>query len=212
MKDTTLSRIRKNRLVPVVVIEDAGVALDLADALIAAGLQVIEITFRTRAAAEAISSIASARPQLLVGAGTLLNEENIRQAVAAGAGFGVAPGLNGQTVEAAHRAGLDFAPGVMTPGEVEHALQLGCKLLKFFPAEPAGGAAMIQALAGPYRHTGVQFIPTGGVNLANLKTYLKLDVVAAVGGSWFVEKQLIAARDWTTITRLTREALTVCAA
>ncbi len=207
MNDTTLARLRKNRIVPVVVIEDASVALDLADALLAAGLEVIEVTFRTKAAAEAISKLASARPQMLIGAGTLLNEENIRCAVDAGAHFGVAPGLNDHTVEAARRAGFDFAPGVATPGEVERALQLGCKLLKFFPAEQVGGVPMLKALEGPYRHTGVQFIPTGGINLANMNSYLALNTVAAVGGSWFVEKKLIAARDWSAITKLTREAM-----
>lgn len=212
MKDATLARIRKNRIVPVVVIEDAGTALDLADALLAAGLEVIEVTFRTKAAAEAISKLASARPQMLIGAGTLLNEENIRCAVDAGAHFGVAPGLNDQTVEAARRAGFDFAPGVATPSEVERALQLGCKLLKFFPAEQVGGVAMLKALAGPYRHTGVQFVPTGGINVANMSSYLALDIVAAVGGSWFVEKNLIAAGDWAAITKLTREAMAICAA
>lgn len=209
MKTPTLDRIRENRIVPVVVIEDADQAIPLADALLDAGLRVIEITFRTTAAARAISTIASGRPQMLVGAGTLLNEENIRRAVDAGASFGVAPGLNVRTVEAAKRAGFDFAPGVATPSEVERALQLECKLLKLFPAEQAGGVGMLKALEGPYGHTGVQFIPTGGINLTNLKSYLALNVVAAVGGSWFVDKKLIAAKNWSSITQLTREALAI---
>jgi 2-dehydro-3-deoxyphosphogluconate aldolase/(4S)-4-hydroxy-2-oxoglutarate aldolase len=207
MKESTLKQIRAGRIVPVVVIDDASVAVDLADTLLAAGLRVIEITFRTKAAAEAIGKIASAKPDMLVGAGTLLTEDNVRRAVDAGATFGVAPGLNPRTVEAANKTGLDFAPGVATPSEVERALELGCTMLKFFPAEQAGGAAMVKALAGPYGHTGVQFIPTGGINAGNMADYLAIPAVAAIGGSWFVDKKLIAARDWETIGRLTREAL-----
>lgn len=207
MKTETIQKIRSGRIVPVVVLEDDSAALDLADALLDAGLGVIEITFRTASASKAIATIAGQRSQMLVGAGTLLTVENIRQAVDAGAKFGVAPGLNERTVEAAQRSGLDFAPGISTPSELERALSLGCQTLKFFPAEQSGGAAMLKALEGPYGHTGVQFVPTGGVSAANLKSYLALKTVAAVGGSWFVDKKLIAAHDWKTINQLTRETL-----
>lgn len=207
MKTETIQQIQAGQIVPVVVIEDATVAVDLADALLEAGLNVIEITFRTTAAAKAIATLASQRPKMLVGAGTLLTAENIKQAVEAGAKFGVAPGLNETIVTAAQQAGLDFAPGVATPSEVERALALGCKLLKFFPAEQAGGVSMLKALEGPYGHTGVQFVPTGGINSTNMKSYLALKCVAAIGGSWFVDKKLIAARDWKSIIQLTREAL-----
>jgi 2-dehydro-3-deoxyphosphogluconate aldolase/(4S)-4-hydroxy-2-oxoglutarate aldolase len=209
MKDSTLIQIRSGRIVPVVVIEDAAVALDLADVLLEAGLRVIEITFRTTAAAKAIARLASQRLKMLVGAGTLLSAENVKQAVEAGARFGVAPGLNERTLEAAQRAGLDFAPGVATASEVEHALSLGARLLKFFPAEQAGGANMVKALEGPYGHTDVQFVPTGGINATNMKNYLALKSVAAIGGSWFVDKKLIAAHDWKAINQLTRKALEV---
>jgi 2-dehydro-3-deoxyphosphogluconate aldolase/(4S)-4-hydroxy-2-oxoglutarate aldolase len=207
MKEANLKQIQAGRIVPVVVIEDAAVAVDLADALLDAGLRVIEITFRTNAAAKAIGNIAAQRPDLLVGAGTLLTADNIKQAVDAGAKFGVAPGLNPNTVTAAQAAGLDFAPGVATPSEVEQALSLGCKVLKFFPAEQAGGVNLLKALEGPYGHTGVQFVPTGGISAANMKSYLALKCVAAIGGSWFVDRKLIAAHDWKTINQLTREAL-----
>jgi len=207
MKETTLKQIQAGRIVPVVVLEDAAVAVDLADALLDAGLRVIEITFRTAAAARAIATLSAQRGDMLVGAGTLLTADNIQQAVEAGAKFGVAPGLNPATVKAAQAAGLDFAPGVATPSEVEQALSLGCQVLKFFPAEQAGGAAMLKALEGPYGHTGVQFVPTGGISAANMKNYLALKCVAAIGGSWFVDKKLIAARDWKAINQLTREAL-----
>lgn len=203
------SRLRKNRLVPVVVIDDAGLAIDLAQALLAGGLDVIEITFRTAAAEEAIRRLAANCPGLLAGAGTLLDDDQVRRAKDAGAQFGLAPGLDPATVEAAARAGLEFIPGVMTPGEVQRGLALGCRVQKFFPAEQAGGAAFLKALEGPYGHTGVRFIPTGGLHAGNIADYLALKSVAALGGSWFVDKKFIRARDWAAITRLTREALSI---
>ena len=207
MKEANLKQIQAGRIVPVVVIENPAVAVDLADALLDAGLRVIEITFRTASAAKAIATLASSRPEMLVGAGTLLTAENIKHAMDAGAKFGVAPGLNEHTVSAAYEAGLDFAPGVATPSEVERALSLGCKVLKFFPAEQAGGVNMLKALEGPYSHTGVKFVPTGGINAANMNNYLALKCVAAIGGSWFVDKKLISTHDWKAISQLTREAL-----
>ena len=207
MKDATLTRIRENRIVPVVVIDDAAVAVDLADALLAEGLKVIEITFRTPAAAEAISNIASARPDMFVGAGTLLTRENVQRAHDAGATFGLAPGLNPSTVETARKIGLDFAPAVMTPSDVERALELECNVLKFFPAEQAGGAPFLKALTAPYKQTGVQFLPTGGINQGNMAPYLALPSVAAIGGSWFVGQKLIADGSWDQIRSMTKEAL-----
>jgi 2-dehydro-3-deoxyphosphogluconate aldolase/(4S)-4-hydroxy-2-oxoglutarate aldolase len=207
MKDSTAQELRSGRLVPVVIIEDAAMAVDLADALLDAGLRVIEITFRTAAAAAAISRIASQRSRMLVGAGTLLSPANVQRAVDAGARFGLAPGLNQRTVEAAAVAGLDFIPGVATASEVELALENDFKLLKVFPAEAVGGVALLKAWEGPYGHTGVQFLPTGGIHAGNVRDYFALQSVAAVGGSWFVDKKLIAAGDWPAINRLTREAL-----
>lgn len=197
------------RLMPVVVVEDAGQAVDLAGALLQAGLSVMEITFRTAAAAESIRRVAQECPEMLVGAGTLLTADQIRQAVEAGARFGLAPGLDPDCVEAAQSSGLEFIPGVMTPGEVQRALSLECRLLKFFPAEQAGGAAYLKALEGPYASTGVKFIPTGGIHSGNMANYLAVPSVAALGGSWFVASKLIQAEDWDEIIRLTREALAV---
>ncbi|MEI7911825.1 MAG: bifunctional 4-hydroxy-2-oxoglutarate aldolase/2-dehydro-3-deoxy-phosphogluconate aldolase [Verrucomicrobiota bacterium] len=202
-----LERIVRKRIVPVVVVDDAESAAPLAEALLAGGLDVMEITFRTPAAAAAISRIAAGYPEILLGAGTLLDPAQVQRASDAGAVFGLAPGLNPRVVGAAAACGMHFAPGVMTPSEVEQALDLGCKLLKFFPAGVAGGVAMLKALAGPYAHTGVRFIPTGGVTAGNLRDYLGLPLVAAIGGSWMVERALVAAGRWGEITRLTREAL-----
>lgn len=207
-----LDRILTKRIVPVVVLDSAESAEPLAEALLAGGLDIMEITFRTAAAEESIRRIAARFPEVLLGAGTLLDNDQVSRAKDAGAVFGLAPGLNPHTIEKAAQVGLQFSPGVMTPSEVEEALSLGCKLLKFFPAETAGGTAMLKSLAGPYGHTGVKFIPTGGVTTGNLADYLKVPVVAAIGGSWMVDKQLVNDGKWQEITRLTREALAAAAA
>jgi len=207
-----IERILAKRIVPVVVLDQAESAEPLAEALLAGGLDIMEITFRTAAAEESIRRIAARFPEILLGAGTLLDDAQVQRAKDAGAVFGLAPGLNPRTVAKAAEVGLRFAPGVMTPGEVEQALALGCQLLKFFPAEAAGGTAMLKSLAGPYGHTGVKFIPTGGITSDNLQNYLKLPVVAAIGGSWMVDKQLVNEGRWEEITRLTREALATAAA
>jgi 2-dehydro-3-deoxyphosphogluconate aldolase/(4S)-4-hydroxy-2-oxoglutarate aldolase len=201
------SRLLERRLVPVVVIDDAAKAVDLAQALLAAGLGVIEITFRTAAAEESIRRIAKECPKMLVGAGTLLDPEQIKKAAGAGAQFGLAPGLDEKVVLAAQKENLTYVPGVATPSEVQQALALGCKIQKFFPAEQAGGAPYLKALEGPYGHTGVRFLPTGGLHAGNVSPYLALKTVAALGGSWFVDKKLIEASDWTGIQKLTREAV-----
>ncbi|MGC4013820.1 MAG: bifunctional 4-hydroxy-2-oxoglutarate aldolase/2-dehydro-3-deoxy-phosphogluconate aldolase [Luteolibacter sp.] len=206
-----IDRILSKRIVPVIVLDDAASAEPLAEALLAGGLDIMEITFRTAAAEDSIRRIARRFPEILVGAGTLLDADQVKRAKDAGAQFGLAPGLNPKTIEIAREVGLPFSPGVMTPGEVEQAMSLGCSLLKFFPAETAGGVPMLKALAGPYGHTGVKFIPTGGITAANLGSYLKLPVVAAIGGSWFVDKALISAGNWSEITRLTQEALAAAA-
>ncbi|RYD17734.1 MAG: bifunctional 4-hydroxy-2-oxoglutarate aldolase/2-dehydro-3-deoxy-phosphogluconate aldolase [Verrucomicrobiaceae bacterium] len=206
-----IDRILAKRIVPVVVLDHVESAEPLAEALLEGGLDIMEITFRTAAAEESIRRIAARFPEILLGAGTLLEKEQILRAKDAGAVFGLAPGLNPATIAAAGEAGLQFSPGVMTPSDVEQALSLGCKLLKFFPAEVAGGVDMLKALAGPYGHTGVKFIPTGGVSSGNLSAYLKLPVVAAIGGSWMVDKQLVNGGKWSEITRITREALAAAA-
>ncbi|MEI7436339.1 MAG: bifunctional 4-hydroxy-2-oxoglutarate aldolase/2-dehydro-3-deoxy-phosphogluconate aldolase [bacterium] len=202
-----MDAIFKTRVMPVVVIDDVELAEPLAETLLSSGQAAVEITFRTPAAADCVQRITKRFPQMIVGAGTLLTVEQVERAVAAGAQFTVAPGLNPRVVERALALHVPMFPGVMTPSEVEQGVQLGCKILKFFPAEAAGGLKMLKSLAGPYAHTGVRFIPLGGVNAANMATYLALPVVAAVGGSWMVERELIAARDWSRIGTLTREAL-----
>lgn len=202
-----LDRVASCGIVPVIAIESVEAALPLADALLEGGLPLIEITFRTAAAGEVIRKLAQKRPELLVGAGTVLTAANLESARDNGAAFAVAPGLNGRIVEQAQRLGLPFVPGVATPTDLETAMALGCKLLKFFPAEALGGTAMLEALSAPYKHTGVRFVPTGGVSPANLVAYLKLDTVAAVGGTWLARKEDLAEGKWAEIRQRCRVAL-----
>jgi 2-dehydro-3-deoxyphosphogluconate aldolase/(4S)-4-hydroxy-2-oxoglutarate aldolase len=204
---SVLDRIKRVRIVPVVALDREDLAEPLAETLLRAGLDVMEITFRTAAAAAAILRITTHFKEMLVGAGTVLDPDQVRKAVEAGARLAVAPGLNESVVTAAREAGIEIVPGVMTPSEVDKAMNLACRTLKFFPAEQAGGVAMLKALEGPYGHTGVRFIPTGGINPGNMGSYLQCPSVVAVGGSWMVEKKLVAAQDWIQIEQLTRAAL-----
>ncbi len=211
MSEEIFSRIAQLGVVPVIAIESVDAAIPLADALIEGGLPVVEITFRTAAAAEVIRRIAKERPQLIVGAGTVLTAANVDAAKNSGAVFAVAPGLNPQTVKYAQSVGLSFVPGVATPSDIELGLSIGCKLLKFFPAESNGGVGMLEALSAPYKHTGVRFMPTGGVNPANLESYLKLDTVVAVGGTWIAKKEDLANGNWQEVRNRCKAALEVVA-
>lgn len=201
MNTDIYQQIGEHRIVPVIAIEDAGSALALADALTEGGLPVAEITFRTAAAAAVITRIVKERPGMLVGAGTILSLDNLKKAVDCGATFGVAPGFNPKIVEAALKLGFPFSPGIMTPTDIEGALELGISVLKFFPAEAAGGVKMLKSLAAPYAHLGVKFIPTGGINMENLQSYLAIPQVLAVGGTWIAKAEDIKLKNWTQISR-----------
>ncbi len=207
--DDIFSEIARFGVVPVIAIESVESALPLADALLEGGLPIVEITFRTAAAAEVIACIARQRPELLVGAGTVLSEANVRAAKEAGAKFAVAPGLNPATVHAALKAELPFAPGVCTPSDIELALGLGCRIAKFFPAEASGGVEMVKALTAPYAHTGIRFMPTGGVSTANLEHYLAIETVAAVGGTWIAKPADLVAGRWQVIRDRCQEAMQI---
>lgn len=199
----------KRRIVPVIAIDRADDALPMAEALKKGGLEVAEVTFRTKAAAASIRAIAKEFPEFLVGAGTVTTLDELSAAQDAGARFAVAPGLNRRIVSAARDKGFPFFPGVMTPGEIEAGLEEGCQILKFFPAEAAGGLKLLKAVAAPYAHRGVRFIPTGGIESGLLATYLAEKAVLAVGGSWMVAKKLLDGQDWQAVEKLTREAVNV---
>lgn len=192
-------------IVPVIKIEDAKKAVPLARALIKGGLPCAEITFRTKAAKEAISLISKEFPEMIVGAGTVLTREQVDDAIEAGAKFIVSPGFNEDTVKYSLEKGCPFVPGINNPTGIEAALKLGLKTVKFFPAEQSGGINMIKAMSAPYG--GVKFMPTGGVNAGNLNDYLSFNKIIACGGSWMVKPELIEADNYDEIERLVREAV-----
>jgi 2-dehydro-3-deoxyphosphogluconate aldolase/(4S)-4-hydroxy-2-oxoglutarate aldolase len=198
-------RIRAAGIVPVIKLEKAADARPLGKALLDGGLPVAEVTFRTGAAPEAIRILRTEFPALLVGAGTVLTPAQADAAIAAGAAFAVTPGFNPRVVDHCLSRGLPVVPGVNSPSQVELGLERGLTLLKFFPAEASGGVKMLKALHGPYAE--VSFVPTGGVEPANLASYLGLEYVAAVGGSWMVKDELIAGGRFAEIASLSAEAV-----
>ncbi len=200
-------RLAEFGVVPVIAIDDAAQAIPLADALIEGGLPVAEITFRTDAARSAIAAIAKDRPDVRVGAGTVLTNAQVDAAADAGAQFGLAPGLDPETLTHAAQKGLPFAPGIMTPSDLQAALKAGCSFVKFFPAAPAGGPKMLKSVAGPYSHTGLGFNPTGGVTLDTLSDWLSIPEVRAVGGTWIATRADIAAGNWSQIAANARAAV-----
>ena len=199
-----LAQLSAARLVPVVVLDDAKDADPLAAALVAGGLPVAEVTFRTDAAEDSIRAMA-ARGDMLVGAGTVLTPKQVDLAVAAGASYIVSPGLSKAVVERCQELGVLALPGTVTATEVQAALEMGLTTLKFFPAGTSGGAAAIAALAAPF--VGVKFVPTGGIGPKNLHEYLSVPAIAAVGGSWMVPRKTVAEGNFAEITRLTAEAV-----
>ena len=202
-----IQAIGKLALVPVVQIEHSKDAINLGKALLDGGLPCAEITFRTESAEEAIQSIAATLPEIILGAGTVLTTAQAQKAIGAGAQFVVSPGFNPKVVDWCLEREVPVIPGVATPTEIEMAMDKGLDIFKFFPAQAMGGIEMLKAIAGPYG--GVKFIPTGGINAQNLADYLKLPTVFACGGSWFVKASLISAEDFSEITRLTKEAVSI---
>lgn len=202
-----MKQIEEMGIVPVVVIEDAKQALPLAEALCAGGLPCAEVTFRTAAARDAIREMKK-KENMLVGAGTVLTTDQVDEAVDAGAEFIVSPGFNRKVVRHCQEKGVPVIPGVCTPTEMEMALEEGLEVVKFFPAEAAGGIAMIKAMSAPYG--SVRFMPTGGITMENLADYLSCNKVIACGGSFMVNKKLIAENQFEKIEELTREAVSLC--
>ena len=193
-------------IIPVIVIEDEAQAVPLAKALVKGGLPVLEVTFRTKAAAAAIAAIRREVPDAVVGAGTILTVDQLHAAKKAGATFCVAPGFDPVIVEEAKSVLMPFCPGIATASELSQALTAGAPMVKFFPAEAAGGVKMIKNLLGAFRFTGVKFMPTGGVNLANVEQYLAVPEIVACGGTWIVPKDALAAGDYAAIEKLAADA------
>ncbi len=202
-----LKRLGELGVIPVVKIEKASDAVALGRALLAGDLPVAEITFRTAAAEEAIANIARSLPDMLVGAGTVLSVDQVKKAVAAGAKFIVSPGFNPKVVDYCVEKGIPVTPGISSPSEIEMGLERGLEVLKFFPAGASGGLDFLRAIAAPY--AGVSFIPTGGVDPANLKEYLSFNRVHAVGGTWVAKDAMISAGKFDEIAKLAKEAVTI---
>lgn len=198
--------LKKAGIIPVIVIEDEEKAVPLARALVKGGLPVLEVTFRTKAAAGSIARIKAEVPGAILGAGTLLTPQMVKDAKAAGAVFGVAPGFDPAVIAAAKEVGLPMVPGIATASELSQALTAGVPMVKFFPAEAAGGVKMIKNLLGAFRFTGVKFMPTGGINLANVRDYLAVPEIVACGGTWIVPKDALAAGDYAAIEKLAADA------
>ena len=209
LSEIQMDRFRSTGIVSVIVVDDADRAVRLAKALLDGGVDIMELTLRTSQALKCLAAIAKKVPEMLAGAGTILFPEQVDQVVAAGAAFGVAPGVNSAVIRRADELNLPFAPGVATPTDIDIAVQAGCRILKFFPAEPSGGLNMLASIKAPYAHLGLQYIPLGGVTANNLPEWLSDPDVLAVGGSWLAKKEAIDALRWNDITQNSREAIDI---
>jgi len=198
-------QLEKYRVIPVVVVDNVDQMLKLSKVLCENGLPVAEVTFRTAAAADAIRAANEQFPQMLIGAGTILNRAQAIAAKEARASFVVSPGFNPNTVKACQEIGIDIVPGVNNPSTIEAALEMGLTTLKFFPAEASGGISMVKSLLAPY--TDIKLMPTGGINADNIQDYLVIPRVLACGGTWMVDKKLIDSENWDELARQTREAV-----
>ncbi len=205
------AKIEKCGIIAVLIIDRVDDAVPLARALLAGGVNVMELTLRTPAAIDALKAITAEVPEMVAGVGTVLTPEQAKLAKESGAAFAVAPGFNPRVLAAAREYGISFAPGVLTPTDIELAVEGGCKLLKLFPAEPSGGLKYLKAVAAPYAHLGLKYIPLGGLNSANMGSYIADPLVSALGGSWLAPKDLIKAGKWEEITRLAKESTEIIA-
>ncbi len=205
MQDKTIEVLQISPIIPVVVIEDIKDAVPLAQSLIEGGIQIIEVTLRSSCALEAIELIAKNVPKMRVGAGTILNPTQLEQAQNRGAEFLISPGLTIKLLEHAKKKDMPLIPGVSSSSEVMQALELGYSALKFFPAEYCGGVKLLNAFNGPFK--GVKFCPTGGISIDNMHSYLNLENVLCVGGSWLTPKNLIQNKEWDKITEICKRSL-----
>ncbi|VGO14862.1 Putative KHG/KDPG aldolase [Pontiella desulfatans] len=195
-----MQRLEKGGVVAGFSIENSEQAVPIAKALLAGGIDAIELTLRTPAAMEALKAICDAKLDMLVGVGTILTPGQAVAVKAAGADFAVAPGMNPRVIKAAAEVDLPFAPGIASPSELEIAIENGCRFVKFFPAEAAGGIKYLRSMGAPYKHLDIQYFPLGGLNAENMSDYLKEPNVPVIGGSWIVKKDLVENEDWAGLT------------
>jgi len=198
--EALIQRLRKSGVVAGFSVEKPEQAVPLCRALLAGGIDVVELMLRSAAGMDGVRAVAAELPEILLGVGTILTPEQAGEVKAAGAAFGVAPGMNPRVIRAAQEAGLPFAPGIATPSDLEAAIELGCRFVKFFPAEAMGGITYLRSLSAPYKHLGIQYFPLGGLNAGNMLDYLKEPNVPTIGGSWIVKPDLVAKADWAGIT------------
>jgi 2-dehydro-3-deoxyphosphogluconate aldolase/(4S)-4-hydroxy-2-oxoglutarate aldolase len=205
--EAILNRLANCKVVAGFSVDHIDDAVPLANALLAGGIDVIELTLRTEAGIDATRAISTEVPEILVGVGTILAPEQAVQVKEAGAHFGVSPGLNPRVIKAAKAVELPFAPGIATPSDIEAAIELNCRFVKCFPAAALGGVAYLRSMSAPYAHLGIQYFPLGGLNAANMNEYLAEPNVPAIGGSWIVQKDLVKNKDWAAITTRAQEVV-----
>ncbi len=205
MSPEIIEKIDQSGVIAVLVIDEVKHAIPLARALLKGGIDAIELTLRTEAAMEAARVIKQEVPEITLGFGTVLTLEQINAAAELGADFAVAPGCNPKVISAAHEYGLSFAPGVVTPTDIEMAIEQGCRVLKYFPAETAGGLKYLANMAAPYQYLDLRFIPLGGLSIDNAGNYLQSSLITAIGGSWIAKRPMILAEDWEGITKNAKE-------
>ena len=201
MSPEMIKKVDDAGIVAVVILDNVNHAVPVAQSLLKGGVDAIELTLRTPAAMAAAKIIKKEVPEITLGFGTVLTVDQVKAVVDVGADFAVAPGCNPKIIAEAKRHGLSFAPGVMTPTDIEMALEEGCRILKFFPAATTGGIKHLKSMAAPYQYLGLKFIPLGGVNIDNARSYLESPLITAVGGSWVAKRPLIQNEDWATITQ-----------
>ncbi|CAN5625043.1 bifunctional 4-hydroxy-2-oxoglutarate aldolase/2-dehydro-3-deoxy-phosphogluconate aldolase [soil metagenome] len=196
-------------IIAVLVVESWQNAVPLAKALLAGGINIIELTLRTSSASDAIRAVVSEVPEMIIGAGTILTTKQLKTVADLGVSFGVSPGFNSRVVEAAKEQNFSFAPGVVTPTDIELAVESGCRLLKFFPAEPSGGLDYLRTILSPFAHLGLKFIPLGGLDMLNVTEYISDPDIIAIGGSWIAPQEYIREGRWKDITERAVKAISL---
>jgi 2-dehydro-3-deoxyphosphogluconate aldolase/(4S)-4-hydroxy-2-oxoglutarate aldolase len=205
MAPELIKKIDDAGIIAVLIIDEVKHAVPLAKALLAGGVDAIELTLRTPAAIESAKAIKKEVPEISLGFGTVLTVDQVKAVVDVGADFAVSPGCNPKIIAEARKKGLSFAPGIMTPTDIEIAVEQGCRILKFFPAETSGGIKHLESISAPYNYLGLKFIPLGGCNMNNAPSYLQSELITAIGGTWVAKRALIQSEDWGTITNNAKE-------
>jgi 2-dehydro-3-deoxyphosphogluconate aldolase/(4S)-4-hydroxy-2-oxoglutarate aldolase len=209
MTPELIKKIDEAGIIAVLIIDDVKHAVPLVRALLAGGIDAIELTLRTPAALESAKAIKKEVPEMSLGFGTVLTVDQVKAVIDVGADFAVSPGCNPKIIREAQKQGLSFAPGIMTPTDIEMALEEGCRILKYFPAETSGGMAHLTSITAPYQYLGLKFIPLGGCNINNARSYLESDLITAIGGTWLAKRPLIQSENWDAITNNAKEIKTL---